>query len=529
MKTLFLLLSPKIKSIRNSITLSALLKRIPFSVIGLIFWIFFYIGSYKVLQFIRGIEFFGETVSKNLISMTFFSLFVFLLMSNTITALSSFYVSKDVPFLMSKPIVITFTPPLFIAYGISYHAPLYFYFMLVLTFIPFLLIPGNIGIVLAHLFTRLFPAKKTRFLLLAIGLFIFIFMYILIKSQWSLSSESPERFIHSILAVKIDSPLLPSFWITEFIMPIIKGQTPDILYFLLLFSNGAFMFILCGFFGNRLYINNLERVQPSVRISGKMSKVRFYPGANWAVLWKDIKIFFRDAGQWPQLFIIGALILIYIYNFRTLPLKTLNKIFPFVKELMVLINMLMAGLVLSAVSARFLYASVSLEGMAFWIIRTSPVNIRKILWSKFLYGFIPVTIILLGIVLSTNIAMDADNFLIFISGVTILILCISISGLGTGMGAMYPKFKYENVASISMSPGGMFFMLIAFSIVLLSVSLEALSFYLYRKAALSGVDLNIIKKGLFILTGVLVFVINGFAFYIPMRMGEKRLEKDYGD
>jgi ABC-2 type transport system permease protein len=270
-------------------------------------------------------------------------------------------------------------------------------------------------------------------------------------------------------------------------------------------------------------------VQPSVRISGKMSKVRFYPGGNWAVLWKDIKIFFRDAGQWPQLFIIGALILIYIYNFRTLPLKTLNEIFPFIKELMVLINMLMAGLVLSAVSARFLYASVSLEGMAFWIIKTSPVNIRKILWSKFLYGFIPVTIILLGIVLSTNIAMDADNLLIFISGITILILCISISGLGTGMGAMYPKFKYENVASISMSPGGMFFMLIAFSIVLLSVSLEALSFYVYKKAALSGVELNLAKMGLFLLTGVLVLVINGLAFYIPMKMGEKRLEKDLSD
>ena len=67
--------------------------------------------------------------------MTFFSLSIFLILSNTITALSAFYISKDTPFLMSKPIdireilklkvvetlissswmVISFLPPLFIA------------------------------------------------------------------------------------------------------------------------------------------------------------------------------------------------------------------------------------------------------------------------------------------------------------------------------------------------------------------------------------------------------------------------------
>ena len=81
-------------------------------------------------------------------------------------------------------------------------------------------------------------------------------------------------------------------------------------------------------------------------------------------------------------------IFIYIFNFRTLSLKTLSEIFPFIKEFMVLINMLMAGLVLSAVSVRFLYSSISLEGMAFWIIRTSPVTVKKLQWLKFLEHFL---------------------------------------------------------------------------------------------------------------------------------------------
>jgi ABC-2 type transport system permease protein len=545
-KTTLLLLIPKIISIKNSITLKALLKRLPFICIGLIFWVIFYIGSYKVLSFVRSIYFFGEILSKKLLSMTFFSLSIFLVLSNIITALSCFYISKDIPLLMSKPIktkeilrlktietisssswmVISFIPPFFIAYGVSYDAPLLFYLLLILAFIPFLLISGGIGIAVAHLLTRIFPVKKMRLTLLAIGLVLFIFVYIFVRSQWSIDPESPVRFINTLLAIKTESPYIPSFWITESVAPFLKKQSPNAFYPFLLLSFGAFVLMLSGAIGNRLYSNNLERIQPSVRHGIKVSTKGFYPCSNLAVLWKDIKIFFRDAGQWSQLFIISALILIYIYNFRSLPLKTLSEIFPFIKDLMVLINMIMAGLVLSAVSARFLYSSVSLEGMSFWIIRTSPVSVGKILWSKFLYGFIPVTVILLTVVFITNMAMGTDSLLMLLSGITIFILCISISGLGIGMGAIYPKFKYENIASISMSPGGMFFMLIAFLIVVLTVSLEAWSFYLYKKAIISGSEISYLQIARFIMAGLLIITLNSLAFFIPMKLGKKRLEED---
>jgi ABC-2 type transport system permease protein len=546
MKTTLLLLIPKIISIKNSITLKTLLKGFPFIFIGLIFWVLFYFGTYKILNFIRGMGFFGEILSKKLLSITFFSLSIFLILSNIITALSSFYMSKDIPFLMSKPVkikeilrlktietisssswmVISFIPPFFIAYGLSYNAPLCFYLMLILTFIPFLLIAGGIGITAAHLLTRIFSIKKLRLSLLATGLFLFLSLYLLVRSQWSVSPESPERFFNAMLNIKTDSPLMPSFWITESVMPFLKRQPPDTSYLLLTLCGGVFMLILSGLIGNRLYSNNLERIQPSIKHKVKGTKEGFYPGSSLAFLWKDAKIFFRDAGQWSQLFIISALIFTYVYNFRTIPLKPLSEIFPFIKELMVLINMLMAGLVLSAVSARFLYASISLEGMAFWIIRTSPVTVKKLLRSKFLYGFIPVTVILLAVVFITNIAMGTDHLLMLLSGVTIFILCISISGLGTGMGAMYPRFRYENIASISTSPGGMLFMLFAFSVVLLTVSLESWSFYSYKKAVLSGSATSYMQIGQLVTAGILIITLNSLAFFIPMKMGKKRLEED---
>ena len=432
MNTTLLLLEPKIKSIRNSLTLRALLKRLPFLLIGFLLWIGFYEGTYRVLEFIRGMPFFGEILSRKLLSITFFSLTVFLILSNVITALSAFYMSKDIPLLMSKPVgtkyiirlktietitssswmVFSFMPPFFIAYGLNYHAPLVFYLVLTFTFIPFVLISGGVGIILAHLLTRIFSAKKLRLLLLAAGVILFTASYLLFRSQWSAGTEDTEQFFLSFLKIKTDSPFLPGFWMTESLWPMIRGQSPNVFFPLVAIGSGVILLVLSGIAGRVLYTKNLERIQPSSQ-PGMAITAGSYPRRSLAFLWKDVRIFFRDPGQWSQLFIIGALILIYIYNFSTLPVRTLADAFPFVKEFLVLINMLMAGLVLSAVAARFLYSSVSLEGMAFWVVRTSPVTIKNLMFSKFFYGFIPVTLALFTVVFIANTAMQIDTSLTY--------------------------------------------------------------------------------------------------------------------
>ena len=284
--------------------------------------------------------------------------------------------------------------------------------------------------------------------------------------------SKPEDFVDSIIRFKTDSFLLPSYWITEAISPLLKNQKSDIFYLLILFSNSAFFLLLSAITGNKLYRSNIERIQPSGKSAGKFLR-SFYPERNMALIYKDTKIFFRDTGQWSQVFIIGALIMVYIYNFKSIPMDAIAGLSPFIRELMVLINMVLAGMVLSAVAARFLYTSVSLEGEAFWVIRTAPVDMSGFLWSKLLYACIPVSLLIVFLVFVTNLAMNVSGILMSTSVATTLMLCISVSGLGTGFGAIYPKFKYENIASVSMSLGGMAFMLIAFSVVIVTLSLEA--------------------------------------------------------
>jgi ABC-2 type transport system permease protein len=217
--------------------------------------------------------------------------------------------------------------------------------------------------------------------------------------------------------------------------------------------------------------------------------------------------------------------MIYVYNFKSMPVNALAG-FPFIREIMVLVNLVLSGLVLSAVSARFIYASVSLEGQAFWIIRTSPVDIGKFLWSKFLYGVIPVTALMLILVFLTNLAMNAGGVLMYLSLGTVLMLCISVSGLGTGFGAIYPKFKHENIASVSISLGGMSFMLIAFTLVIATLSLEAWIFYVWNFRA--AVELDFSGKAQIVLCIMLILLVNAAVFYLPMRIGKKKLQEQTG-
>jgi ABC-2 type transport system permease protein len=534
-----LLLKPKILSLKNSINKKTVIRRLPFVALGVGFWIFLYIGTYKVLFYVRGIEFFGEILSMKLFSMTFFSLLGFMILSNIITAISSFYLSRDIPFLLSKPLeirdiiglksfesilnsswmVISFIPPVFVAYGISYDVSISYYIYVFLVFIMFTLITGGIGISIAHILTRIFPAKRTRNVLLGLGIILFLLIYFVMRSLIPYDLKTPEDFINSLITFKTESPFMPSYWATEAVAPMLKGKGAGFFFMVILLSNSAFLLLFSSIIGKGLFKGNIERLQPSGENKKRILK-NIYPSRS-AILYKDAKIFFRDTGQWSQMFIIGALIMVYIYNFKSIPINAVSGLSPFIKEIMVLVNMVLSGLVLAAVAARFIYASVSLEGQAFWIIRTSPIDTKRFMWSKFLYGCIPVTLLMEVLVFLTNLAIGVNRVLMAASLVTVLILSVSISGLGTGFGSIYPKFKYENIASVSMSLGGMVFMLISFSVILITLSLEAWMFYI----ANVGEGLGISGKIQIAACGIFILFINVAAFYIPMRIGRKKIEE----
>jgi len=193
MRLLPLLFVPKVLSVKNSLSTKKTLERVPFTLLGVAFWLFVYIVFRKLLIYFKGVDVLGDILSAKLLSMVFLSFLSLLMMSNILTALTTFYLSRDLEILFTRPVetkkiqtaktletfltsswmVIFFALPVFIAYGHVYKAGFIYYIALPLIFISFLLIPAGIGITVTHVIARILPASSARSIVMALGILFF--------------------------------------------------------------------------------------------------------------------------------------------------------------------------------------------------------------------------------------------------------------------------------------------------------------------------------------------------------------------
>src|SRR5438132_9430731 len=82
-----------------------------------------------------------------------------------------------------------------------------------------------------------------------------------------------------------------------------------------------------------------------------------------------------------------------------------------IKSAYAFVNLGMAGFVMATVAARFVFPAVSVEGAAFWIIRTAPIEIGDFLWSKFWTGLVPVLVLTEGLTIAANEFLGVDPLL----------------------------------------------------------------------------------------------------------------------
>jgi len=159
--------------------------------VGVLFWLGVFGVLYRVLSYFRGVEEIGALLAGKLLSLALLSFLSILLLSNVITALSSFFLAKDLDLLASAPVdwlnlylaklgetflhsswmVALMAVPIFTAYGVIYDGGWAFGFLAITAFLPILIVPGVLGTALTLILVNVFPARRTRDLLsiIAIG------------------------------------------------------------------------------------------------------------------------------------------------------------------------------------------------------------------------------------------------------------------------------------------------------------------------------------------------------------------------
>lgn len=526
--------------------------------LGLGFWAGAFAVFYKTLSYFRATEVIGDLLAYRLMELVFLTFFSVLVFSNIITSLSTFYLSGEMQLVLTAPVadrrvflykyvetltdsswmVAVFGLPVFLSYGLVYGAGAGYYPLSAAVFVFFILIPAPIGMMITMLLVRLFPAKRTKDIMFFLSLVLVVVLYFLIRFMQPEKLVDPEAFgelAAYITSLKgTSSPALPSYWASMALWPAVTGRgTYDPFWLGMLGSTAAAMYVVCGWMFGLIYRSGYSRAQeggryrtyglyPTGSVLDRIAGLPDSPGR--ALLVKDIKTFFRDTTQWSQLFLLGALVVVYIYNYRVLPIERFPFATFFLENFISFLNLGLAGFVLAAVAVRFVFPAVSMEGEAFWILRASPVAMRRLIWAKFWSAWIPLLLLAEALVVLSNYFLNATAFMTALSCAAIFLMSFGITGLGVGLGAVYPRFRYENAAQISAGYGGIVYMLTAMGFIGAVVLFLSWPVYMFFNARYRGVPLTAMEIGVSVACFVVMAGLNIAACIWPMRRGLASLE-----
>ncbi len=559
---MLLLLTPRHHAIKNRLSRLAPgdgLKTVVLTLLGFGFWAFMFGVSFKVLTYFRTIEGLGDLLALRLLSMILLTFFSILVFSNIVTSLSTFYLSGELDILLSSPVKIEniyrakfietivdsswmtliYGLPVFIAYGMVFKASLAYYLGLALTIVPFLIIPAGTGIIVTMLLVNAFPARRAKDILVLLGLLFFVVMYILFRMLQPEKLVDPDSFptlVQYLTAMRAPvSPLLPSYWAAETLSPLlrtVKGET--LFYLLMLWSTAAASIVIGEWVCGRIYYTGWSRSQEGKKspISRSRAADAFFQmlsfpfkGKIRAIVLKDVKLFFRDTSQWSQLFLLFALMVVYIYSFKLLPLERAAMPSFYLQNLLAFLNLGMVGFVTSAVAVRFVFPAVSLEGASFWIIRSAPISIRDFLWGKFWSSLLPLLVLAEVLIVLSNTLLKVTPFMMNLGIMTVFMMTFGITSLGVGLGAVFPKFKHENVAQIPTGFGGIVYMLMTMLFIGMVIVLEAWPVYRIFTAQTFGGHISLPGWVIITTSFIMVAVVNILALILPMKIGLNRLNQ----
>jgi ABC-2 type transport system permease protein len=235
---------------------------------------------------------------------------------------------------------------------------------------------------------------------------------------------------------------------------------------------------------------------------------------------KELRVFFRDTTQWSQLILLAVLVVVYVFNVRFLPLTSEGITF-FLRNVVPFLNLALAGFVLASIAARFIFPGVSLEGRTLWLLRSSPMSMRELLWSKFWVGTAPLLVLALGIVVVTDALLKVSEFMMWVSVLSITLMTLAVAGLAIGFGTLYPQFETENAAQIPTSFGGLLYMMSAVAVIGAVVVLEARPVYEYLSARAFGTEADPVRMLAGFAAAALVCVA---ATVVPIDLARRRLE-----
>src|SRR6185436_15147122 len=263
-----------------------------------------------------------------------------------------------------------------------------------LAIVPMLILPAVVGCAVTLILVNIFPARRTRDLLSIIALGAaggVILLFRLIRPEQLARPEGFRILLDFVVLLRgPTSPFLPSEWASQAIMGYL-GLELDPFPLVMLWTTAAAFVAMGALLHRALYAQGFTKAQ------------------------EGAERFFRGTTQWSQLILLAVLVVVYLFNIQALPLHRGEPVGFFYVNLVSFLNLGLAGFVLASIAARFIFPAVSLEGRQMWLLRSSPLDLRALLWSKYWVGTLPLFV--LGLILTglTNALLEVTPFMMILS------------------------------------------------------------------------------------------------------------------
>jgi ABC-2 type transport system permease protein len=432
-----------------------------------------------VAQVEKATPLFALGLLRNLLALVFLVAVVILFSSAMTAAIGAFFTDLDLEIYHAAPraksriviarwlktvgesatVVYVFILPMFVAFGRQFHVAPSLYPIAMLSLALLLTIPVTLGALVIVTLVRWFPVRRVHQIVATLAILVLTLAVVAFRMS------RPERFFAPIntddIARVLRSIELPSMDLypgTALADYMVNGTHPPIRIFVIALSLFALFFVVARQVYFVAYVRARETMAP-VAIGGA-PLTRFVDRLlapldppTRAMIGKEVRLLTRDVAQWSQLFLMAALLFIYLYNVRMLPLGGDAR-----ATVVAYANLGMAGFVIAAICLRFAYPSVSAEGKAFWLLQTAPISYRRLLAVKVLVYTAPLTILALLLTAFANILLDADRVVWTFTLIGGSLLAVTLVSLGVGLGAFAPNFAAENPLQVGLSLGGFAYM-----------------------------------------------------------------------
>lgn len=443
-----------------------------------------YLVTLKVLTYFHGQNELGVILSLKIFQMAWITIFAMLIFSSMVSAVSALYLSGDNEILLSAPLrpaeifrmrwitisintswmILIFSLPVFGAYGVIFSAGVMFWPLLLVTVPATAITASAIATMTMVVVVYFFPAKRTKDIILYLSLCFGLFLYLIFRMMRPEDLVNPEKygqFIDYFSAIASPAgPWLPAGWAANLLSTYLLDREIDWLLAGLLVTTPCVLFYLGEWVMDRFFVTGYSKSQESFGGHQSFRPATRFPSAFAWICRKELKHFVRDSSEWSQFFMIGALVVVYLYNFKVLPLDRSPIPEEYISNLISFANIGLAGFLAASLATRFVYPSISGERGAFYLIASSPLSLARYLWYKYLFYLLPFTLLTLILILVSNNLLRIEGPMWWISLFTGLVTTWTCIGLGLGFGMYYADFKVEN-RSGTVEPGAILFLFVA--------------------------------------------------------------------